>query len=90
MIRYAQFAAFLGFALTISLLAGYYAMLRLFWMFGLATGPFFWLAVVAAALLFIAGMGLSAISDNPTPGWPGRPSSRSPRCWRPPGRPTPE
>jgi predicted MPP superfamily phosphohydrolase len=63
--RYAQLAAFLGFALTMSLLAGYYAMFRVFGVFGLAKGVWFWLAVVAAAVLFIAGMGLSAISDNP-------------------------
>jgi predicted MPP superfamily phosphohydrolase len=63
--RYAQFAAFLGFALTMSMLAGYYAMSRVFGIFGLATGLLFWLAVIVAALLFIAGMGLSAISDNP-------------------------
>jgi predicted MPP superfamily phosphohydrolase len=63
--RYAQFAAFLGFALTMSLLAGYYAMSRVFGIFGLAAGPLFWPAVIVAALLFIAGMGLSAISDTP-------------------------
>jgi predicted MPP superfamily phosphohydrolase len=63
--RYAQFAMFLVFALTMSLLAGYYAMFRVFGIFGLGTGLQFWLAVVVAALLFIAGMGLSAISDNP-------------------------
>jgi len=64
--RYAQLAAFLGFALTMSLLAGYYAMSRVFGIFGLATGVLFWPAVVVAAVLFIAGMGLAAVSDSPS------------------------
>ena len=64
--RYAQLAAFLGFALTMSLLAGYYAMFRVFGIFGLAMGVLFRPAVVAAAVLFIAGMGLAAISDSPS------------------------
>lgn len=66
MSRIAQFAAFLGFALTMSLLAGYYVMFRVFAIFDVAAGAPFWLAVVMAALLFIAGMGLSAISDSPS------------------------
>lgn len=64
--RYAQFAAFLGFALSMSLLAGYYAMFRVFGIFGLSSGLWFWPAVVVSALLFIAGMGLSAVSENPS------------------------
>ena len=64
--RYAQLAAFLGFALTMSMLAGYYAMSRVFGIFGIPAGTLFWLAVVVAALLFIAGMGLPSVLDNPS------------------------
>ena len=64
--RHAQLAAFLSFALTLSLLAGYYAMARVFGILGLAGGVLFWLAVVISALLFMAGMGLSSVLDNPS------------------------
>ena len=64
--RYAQLAAFLGFALTLSMLAGYYVMFHVFLFLGLGIGVIFWVATVISALLFIAGMGLSAVSDNPS------------------------
>ena len=64
--RHAQLAAFLSFALTLSLLAGYYAMARVFGILGLVGGVLFWLAVVISALLFMAGMGLSSVLDNPS------------------------
>ena len=64
--RYAQLAAFLGFALTISMLSGYYVMFHIFSFLGLGMGVLFWMATVMSALLFIAGMGLSAVTDNPS------------------------
>jgi hypothetical protein len=64
--RHLQLAAFLAFATLIALLPGYYVSFRLFSIFGLALGPPFWAAVIALAILFLAGMGLSAVSDNPS------------------------
>lgn len=64
--RYAQLAVFMGFALTMSLLAGYYVMFHIFTFSGLGSGVPFWVATVISALLFIAGMGLPAVSDNPS------------------------
>jgi predicted MPP superfamily phosphohydrolase len=64
--RYAQYAAFLSFALAMALLAGYYVMFHVFIFLGLPGGILLWAATALTALLFMAGMGLSAVSDNPS------------------------
>ena len=64
--RRLQFAAFLAFATLVAMLPGYYVGFRLFTIFGLALGPLFWTAVIVLALLFLAGMGLPAVNDNPS------------------------
>ena len=64
--RRLQLAAFLAMATSIALLPGYYVAYHSFMIFGLPIGPMFWVAVVVLAVLFLAGMGLSAVSDNPS------------------------
>jgi predicted MPP superfamily phosphohydrolase len=64
--RYVQYAAFLSFATTMSLLAGYYVMFHVFIFLGIPTGIMLWVATALAAVLFMAGMGLSAVSDKPS------------------------
>jgi hypothetical protein len=64
--RYAQYAAFLSFATAMALLAGYYVMFHLFIFLGLPGGILLWAATAVSAVLFMAGMGLSAVSDDPS------------------------
>ena len=49
-----------------ALLAGYYVMFHVFIFLGLPGGILLWVATALAAVLFMAGMGLSAISDKPS------------------------
>ena len=64
--RYVQYAAFLSFSTAMALLAGYYVMFHVFIFLGLPAGILLWAATAISAILFMAGMGLSAVSDDPS------------------------
>jgi hypothetical protein len=65
MVSYSRMAAFAGFAILISMLPSYYVFSHVVFFFGLSLGPMFWVGVILLGLLFMAGMGMSIISDNP-------------------------
>jgi predicted MPP superfamily phosphohydrolase len=66
MVSLAQAAAFTGIILPVSMLPAYYVLLHVFVFFGYSPGTvFFWVAVIIFGLMFLGGMGLGAINDNP-------------------------
>jgi|GEM_PF-1343344 len=66
MVSLARAAAFTGIILPVSMLPAYYVLLHVFVFFGYSLGTlFFWVAVIILGLMFLGGMGLGAINDNP-------------------------
>ena len=66
MVSFARAAAFTGIILPISILPAYYVLLHVFVFFGMSLGTvLFWVSVIILGLLFLGGMGLGAVNDNP-------------------------
>jgi len=65
MVSYARMAAFVAIVLPISMLPGHYAGYHLVSIFGLQPGLLYWGLVLLLGFLFLAGMGLPAVNDDP-------------------------